>query len=297
MPIKKTQNKPDVQPTLVKKTRKRRSAAAEKHSEETLAVINERETVSTDVTAAPPMPVQAEQPPEKAKPKSVRLYFHSGTQAAIVAYQTMTEKSARDKLYVTDILPAFQKLVENLINIHKFTSLHDTYDDLKNDCVNFLFETIRKFDSTRGTNAFSYFNVVAKNWLIIRTKQKAQRIKRSVSLDDPEALSANEHRIIEDHCMIPSQDVMLENENTAQSIIKLLYEIRGKAKTENELSCINSIITIFENIDDIDLLNKSAILLYMRELSGLSPKQLTTTMQQIKKHYRRFKVDPKFKIF
>lgn len=229
--------------------------------------------------------------------KALRMYFNAGTQAAIVAHQQSTEKKEKDRLYVKEILPAFEKLVENLINIHKFTSLHDTYDDLKNDCVNFLFETIGKFDSTRGTNAFSYFNVVAKNWLIIKTKQKSQRIRRSVSLDDPESLSANEQRIIEDHNVIPAQDEVLMNENSAQAVVKLLFEIRAKVKTENELACINSIITIFENIDDIDLLNKSAILLYMRELSGLSPKQLTTTMQTVKKHYRKLKIDPKFKLF
>lgn len=227
-----------------------------------------------------------------------KLYFHAGTQAAIVAYQQAKEdRKERERLYVHEILPAFSKLVENLINIHKFTSLHDSYDDLKNDCVNFLFETIGKFDANRGTNAFSYFNVVAKNWLIIKTKQKSQRIKRSVSLDDPEALSANEHRIIEDHCTVPSQETVFENRTMAHNVIELLYEIRDKVKSENELACINSIITIFENIDEVDLLNKSAILLYMRELSGLSPKQLTTTMQAIKRHYKRSKIDPKFKLF
>jgi hypothetical protein len=234
--------------------------------------------------------------------KAVRMYFNSDTQAAIVAHQKAAgpepeKKKERDRLYVNEIMPAFEKLVENLINIHKFTSLHDTYDDLKNDCVNFLFETIDKFDSTRGTNAFSYFNVVAKNWLIIKTKQKSQRIKRSVSLDDLEALSVNEQRIIEDHNTVPAQDELLMNESIAQNVVKLLYEIRTKVKTENELACINSIITIFENIDDIDLLNKSAILLYMRELSGLSPKQLTTTMQTVKRHYNRLKIDPKFRFF
>lgn len=228
----------------------------------------------------------------------LKLYFHSGTQAAICAYQiAVDDRKERERLYVKEIMPAFEKLVENLINIHKFSALHDTYDDLKNDCVNFLFETICKFDPTRGSNAFSYFNVVAKNWLIIRTKQKSQRIKRSVSLDDPEALSVNEHRIIEDHCTVPSQETLLENRTTAANVVELLYDIRGKVKSENELACINSIITIFENIDEVDLLNKSAILLYMRELSGLSPKQLTTTMQAIKRHYKRLKIDPKFKLF
>jgi len=239
-------------------------------------------------------------PEQKAAAKAARMYFNAGTQAAIVAFQIADkagDKKERDRLYVTSILPAFQKLVENLINIHKFTSLHDTYDDLKNDCINFLFETLHKFDSTRGTNAFSYFNVVSKNWLIIKTKQKNQRVRRSVSLDDPEALSANEQRIVEDHCTIPGQDVVLENQSSVHAMVGLLYEIRSKVKSENELACINSIITIFENIDDIDLLSKSAILLYMRELSGLSPKQLTTTLQAIKKQYRRFKLDPKFKLF
>ena len=234
----------------------------------------------------------------RRKKGSKRLYFHAGTQAAIVAYQLAEDdQKERERLYVTDILPAFSKLVENLINIHKFTALHDSYDDLKNDCVNFLFETIGKFDNSRGTNAFSYFNVVAKNWLIIRTKQKTQRLKRSVSLDDPDALSINENRIIEDYCTIQSSETILVNRITASQIIALLYEIRSKAKTENELSCINAIITIFENINDLDLLNKSAVLLYMRELSGLSPKQLTTTMQTVKKHFRRLKLDPRFDIF
>jgi hypothetical protein len=252
-----------------------------------------------EADAVAPMPEEPVlvSPELKKEAKTVRLYFNANTQAAICAYQKAETKKEKDKLYVEEIMPAYNKLVENLINIHKFTSLHDSYDDLKNDCVNFLFETIGKFDGNRGTNAFSYFNVVAKNWLIIRTKQKSQRIKRSVSLDDPDALSVNEHRIIEDHCLIPSQEMMLENQVTAQNVIKLLYEIRSKMKTENELSCINSIITIFENINDVDLLNKSAVLLYMRELSGLSPKQLTTTMQVIKKWYRRMKIEPKFKIF
>lgn len=261
-----------------------------KRKKQQIVQVDETEKLTPELT-----PEEKEAAAKAAK--AVRMYFNANTQAAIVLYQQSTEKKDKDRLYVKEIMPAFEKLVENLINIHKFTSLHDTYDDLKNDCVNFLFETIGKFDGNRGTNAFSYFNVVAKNWLIIKTKQKSQRIKRSVSLDDPDALSANEHLIIEDHCTVQSQDEILINEHTAKNIVKILYEIRTKIKSENELACINSIITIFENIDDIDLLNKSAILLYMRELSGLSPKQLTTTMQVVKKHYKRLKVDSKFKLF
>lgn len=232
--------------------------------------------------------------PKEEKTKKidpVKMYFNADTQRAIVEFQATTDKKGRDRLYVQEILPAFEKLVENLINIHKFAGLYDSYDDLKNDCVNFLFETIGKFDADRGTNAFSYFNVVAKNWLIIKTKQKSQKTKKNISLDDPTMLSTREKNIVDEYNLLPSQDSFFEGAHSIETITNILYEIRNVVKTENELMCINSIITIFENIDDIDLLNKNAILLYMRELSGLSPKQLTTTMQIVKKHYRKIKIE------
>ena len=243
---------------------------------------------SGDVTA-----VQNEEAEAAAKnlKNNIKLYFNSDTQDAITSFQTEKIKKTRDAIYVEKILPAFEKLVENLINIHKFTGMYDSYEDLKNDCVNFLFETIHKFDGSRGTNAFSYFNVVAKNWLIIRTKQKAQKLKRNVSIDDPAGLTSYESMIVEDYGSIPSQDDILNASNSVEDTLGLLYDIRTKVKTENELTCINSIITIFENIDEVDLLNKGAILLYMRELSGLSPKQLTTTMQSIKRHYKKIRID------
>lgn len=228
--------------------------------------------------------------PEKI---NLKLYFNAGTQVAIVKYQEENLRKQKEKLYVSEIMPAFEKLVENLINIHKFSGMHDTYSELKNDCVNFLFETIHKFDASRGTNAFSYFNVVAKNWLILKTTQKTQRSKKSVSLDDPGSMTVQETNLIEERNTLSPQDFFMNSSSSVENIIIMLYEVRSKVKTENELTCINAIITIFDNIDEIDLLNKSAVLLYMRELSGLSPKQLTTAMQSIKRHYKKSKIDSK----
>ena len=221
----------------------------------------------------------------------LKMYFNSGTQDAIVKFQTETCKKTRERIYVENILPAFEKLVENLINIYKFSGMHDTHEDLKNDCINFLFETIHKFDATRGTKAFSYFNVVAKNWLIVRTRQKSIRTKKYVSIEETESMSLYDVMTIERHNTIPSQDESMDAEENSNRTITILHDIRSKIKTENELTCINSIITIFENMEDVDLLNKRAVLLYMRELSRLSPKQLTSAMQSIKRHYEKSKSD------
>jgi hypothetical protein len=226
-----------------------------------------------------------------------KLYFDHNTQAAIVSYQQASEKKIRDVLYVQEILPAFEKLAENLINIYKFSSLYDSYEDLKSDCVAFLFESIHKFDHTRGTAAFSYFNVIAKNFLIIKSKQKMIRTKKVVSLSDPDSMTQAENEAIDEHYTVQAQDMIAEKREFAKSITELLYKIRERLKNSNEIMCINSIIQIFENIDDVDLLNKSAVLLYIREMSGLNPKQLTTALYTIKKHYKDLKHDSRFELF
>lgn len=224
-----------------------------------------------------------------AKVRESRMYFNKNTCAAIVAYQQALDKKERERIYVVEIMPAFQKLVENLINVYKFTGIHDTYDELCNDCVNFLFETIRKFDASRGTNAFSYFNVVAKHFLIIKTKQKTKRVKQFVSLDDNESMNTHELSLIEELHTVPSVETLLESKSASSNIIHFLHELRKLVLTENELICINSIITIFENVEQIDLMNRTAISLYIRELSGLSTKQLSVAMHAIKQNYKLLK--------
>lgn len=255
-----------------------------------MPTLKKKKSKTVDLPPQPVPPPLQDNVAEEAQPTpkdEKKLYFNSDTQEAIVAFQKETDKKKRNLLYSERILPAFEKLVENMINIYKFAGLHDSYEDLKHDCISFLFETIPKFDETRGTRAFAYFNIVAKHWLLIKTKQKTQKSKRSVYLDDPLSMSIHDMDLIEEHNTVPSQDFLLDSSRSSESILSTLYEIRTKVKTENELTCINSIITVFENVDDIDLLNKGAVLLYMRELSGLSPKQLTTTMHNIKKHYKK----------
>lgn len=233
-----------------------------------------------------------------ATPKEDKdLYFNSGTQAAIVEYQQLLDPIQKNAVYVARIHPAFVKLVENLINIHKFSSLHDTQDILLSDCVVFLYESIRKFDPTRGTNAFSYFNIVAKHWLIIRSKQKATRLKKGVSLSDRDALSKVDAQAIDDYSVVESQDETLFRSELTSRIVVVMREIRTKLKTPNELACIDAIASLFERADEIDIVNKSAALLYIREMSGLTPKQLTLSLYNVKKLYKELRGDDDLGIF
>ena len=60
---------------------------------------------------------------------------------------------------------------------------------------------------------------------------------------------------------------------------------------------MDAIITLFEKIDELDLLNKRAVFVYMRDLSNLNPKQLSIAMSSIRKHYRALAKNDDFDIF
>ena len=214
------------------------------------------------------------------------MYFNKDTQAAIVEYQASDDQSSREKLYVAAIMPAFTKLAENLIFIYGFAKPGERYEDLRSDCVSFLYETIHKWDEARGTKAFSYFNVVAKNWLIINSRRNTKRNRRHVSMDAPELMSRADRTSLDHFDVMPAPDEIMISATFRADIMVLLKEIQRRVSGENEVKCINAVVTVFESIDDLDFLNKRAVFVYVRDISGLTPKQLSVAMSIIRKHYR-----------
>ena len=214
------------------------------------------------------------------------FYFNADTQTAIVAYKAELSQIKRNDIYIKDILPAFNKLVENLINVYGFQIQYESKADLQNECVEFLYGVITKFDASKGAKAFSYFNVVAKNWLIIKSKQSVRNIHVFTSIDDTEMLSAHDLETIENHSISPSPEDTMINGNNEQKLKDLLTIISGMVSTENEVECLKGINMLFGNINELDFLNKRAVMLYLREITNLSPKQLSVVLSLMKRHYK-----------
>ncbi len=231
------------------------------------------------------------------KKKQIKLYFNEGTQAAIEEWQKSDSIEEKNKIYTESILPAFEKLAENLIFIHKFTALHETFEVLKADCVTFLYETLRKFDPSRGTKAFSYFNVVAKNFLIIKSKQKTAFLKKNVSMEEKMQYSSDELKVLHTDNMINDPELMMLKKAENKLTFDMIDHLQGLAKSDNEKACIRAIKSLFEQANDLEFLNKRAVFVYLREMSGLSPKQLTTSISNLKKKYRGLRENDEFRIF
>jgi len=221
-----------------------------------------------------------------SKSTKKKLYFGREAHDAIIEYQASQCRNERHSIYEKKIRHSFQKLVENLIFIHGFARDPVTFQTLKFDCVTFLYETLEKFDPERGSKAFSYFNVCAKNFLIIQTNKKNKNDRRSVSFDNYSNLSVRDKRSIEVYSIVPSPESIMIQKEDRERMFQVLGIIEGRIKNENEKLCVRAVTKLFTNIDDLELLNKRAIFVYLREISGLNPKQLSVAMSSVRKHFR-----------
>ena len=224
---------------------------------------------------------------------SAKLYFDNNTQEAIKAYQLLgtaeSDVEEKNRLYVEKIYPAFEKLAENLIFVYKLITAQDDYEILKNDCVNFLYEAIHKWNPEKGTKAFSYFNVVAKNWLLMHLRKNKKNAQRYVSLDNSTEMNSGDKSTLANYHVIPGPDEIMISRIEKEETIQRLKKVKQKTRGEKELACINSVIVLFENIDQIEFLNKRAVFVYIREISGLNPKQLSVAMSSIRRTYKAIK--------
>ena len=221
----------------------------------------------------------------KKPKKKKKMYFGKEAHAAIVEYQNAEDRETKHKIYKDTIKHSFEKLAENLIFIHNFSHSKDHFEILKADTVSFLYEILEKFDPSKGSKAFSYFNVCAKNFLIIQSKKRLKNKMRHVSIDD-DGLSLNQKHQIERYQVEPSPEDYLMQKESAGLQRELILKIKEKLSNKNEIACIDATLTLFENVNELDFLNKRALFVYLREISGLNAKQLSVAMSNIRKHYK-----------
>jgi len=217
--------------------------------------------------------------------KKSNYYFTQVHEDAIIKYALSNDRVVRTKLYVEFIQPAFDEMVNKIIFTYKFNTLPNI-DQLRDECKIWLTTILDKYDTTKGSKAFSYYSVITKNWFIQNVKKTNKEKKREVSIEDAEM------EIDEDTESTPN-DYEDTRENS-EFWTHLMGEIALWEKMdlrENERKVLNSIIHIFNNIDNIEIFNKKAIYLYIRELTGLNTKQVVSGLSGIKAKYKVFKED------
>jgi hypothetical protein len=219
--------------------------------------------------------------------KKKNNYFTKIHEQAIIDYAKSDDKKVKTKLYIEFIQPAFDEMVEKIVYTYKFTNLPNI-EELKDECKIWLTTILDKYDVNKKSKAFSYFSVITKNWFIAKVKKNSKALQREVSyealLDQAETYPFQEEVINPYHRVREHQEFFF-------SLNKKIDKWESETIKERDRRVLQAIKILFESVDDIEIFNKKAIYLYIREITGLNTKQVVSSLNKIKIKYRTFKVD------
>ncbi len=221
-----------------------------------------------------------------AKKRRKTAYFTKVHEQAIIDFNNSTDLDEREYLYETYIESVFSEMVDKIVFTYRFTSLPNI-DSLRQECKIWLTTVIQKFDPTKGSKAFSYFSVITKNWFIHKVKKNSKARKMEIPIEDLMVKSKLDEKLIVDHGYYRQR---AEKEFWENLWIEIESWDTGNLKP-NEEKVLEAIKLLLANPDSIEIFNKKAIYLYIREITGLNTKQIVNNLNKMRAKYKLFKKD------
>lgn len=212
---------------------------------------------------------------EGVEKKVSNVYFTPDTETAIVAYNETEDPREKDKIYNEKIQGAFGKIAENIYNTFKFSYADVSPLDVQKQAISHMVANMGKYEKGKG-KAFSYFSIVAKHWFILDNNTTYRRFKKHVEICEQTGETG-------EFVVQPEHE---KQESETREFIKLMVEYWdknvGKHFTkERDLKIANAVVEIFRNADRIDVFNKKALYLYIREIADCQTQHITKVINRM----------------
>ena len=216
--------------------------------------------------------------PRKAKKTSPRYYFHQGTEDAIVRHNKETRPMMRERIYNEHIRQPFEKLAENIIHTFKFYYFDVPSTDVIHEVVSFLYMNMHKFAEGKG-KAFSYFSIVAKNYLILHNNNNYKKMKNT---DGLEVTDFKRDPVAEGD----RKDLKLAKKEYLDLFVEYwINNLTTVFKRKQDIEVANAVIQLVESRDNIENFNKKALYILIREMTGSTTQHITRVVNVMKKHH------------
>ena len=218
--------------------------------------------------------------PRKRKPKEPRIYFTQDTEDAIVEYLATVDTAERNRIYNERIEYGFYKLAENIIHTFKFYYTDtDTIEELKHEVITFLLEKLHLYNPAKG-KAFSYFGTIAKRYLIVYNENNYKKLQERADVDesDDDQMQLYEHdRNLE--------NIFNENNFMDQYIRYIDTHIFKLFPKKQDAQTADAIVELFRKRETLEIFNKKALYIYIREITDVSTPQITKIIKKLKLIY------------
>ena len=209
-------------------------------------------------------------------------YFTQETEDAIVLYNTTQDSMARNRIYNQKIKYAFFKLTENIIHTYKFYHTEEeSIEDLQHEVITFLLTKLHLFNPEKGAKAYSYFGTIAKRYLIMTNTKNYKRKVDKVGVSEVEDSFDYSYDMATDVESDPNLSLFIDQfvKYTSDN----LYNLFPK---EEDAKIADAILELFKQRGKLDILNKKALYIYIREQVDVKTPKITKIANDL---YKQFK--------
>ncbi len=246
------------------------------------------------------------------KKRQKRNYFTQETEDAIVQYNISNDKKFKSDIYSKEIHYPFYKLTENIIHTFKFyyTDGVENLEDLQHEIMIFLLDKIHLFDPSKGAKAYSYFGTIVKRWLIIYNQKNYKKRIESVDIGDITKhqnldVGDNSFFILNAKLEQTSQKFIESDSNFGDELYTLGYKkgdrlsifvdlyvqymtknIYSYFPKEYDAQIADCILELFRKRDAIDVFNKKALYIYIREMIDVKTPKITKIANKLYKVFK-----------
>lgn len=220
---------------------------------------------------------------EIRRAKLGKVYFTEDTEKAIVEYNKSTDQDERELIFRERIHPAIDKLAENIINRFKFPYIDGNFEDIKNQVVSFLVLNLHKFTEDKG-KAFSYFSVVAKNYLVLHNNNSYRDELRSTYIVD----SSSDESFLLEEVLTTKPEVESSHKDTSDFVELLIqywdFNLDRIFKKKRDRDIANAVVELMKRANTIENFNKKALYVLIREMTNNKTVHITKVINKMKIH-------------
>jgi hypothetical protein len=210
------------------------------------------------------------------RPKS-KNYFTQDTEDAIVLYNGTSDTNIKSKIYSDHIHYPFFKLTENIIHTFKFYYTEvDEIEHLQHEVICFLLSKIHLFDPTRGAKAYSYFGTITKRYLILQNQKNYKKRVEKAPVD--ELFKDDTHTYSMDDPDSSKDPLSKYIDKFVEYCTENIFELFPKKK---DAEIADAILELFRKRENIDVFNKKALYIYIREMVDVKTPKITKIANQL----------------
>ena len=217
----------------------------------------------------------------KRRPKKSIDYFTLDTQQAILDYRLETSPAIRNKIFNEKIYYAFYKLAENIIHTFKFYYTEvDNINELKHEVIAFLLEKLHLYNQEKG-KAYSYFGTIAKRYLIVYNNNNYKRLKGKAQVEE-----VDNDKTLTNQLLLTQPDYFKEANFIDLFIKKVDSDLLELFPKVQEAKVGDAILELFKRRENIDIFNKKALFIYIKEITDAPTPVITKVIKVLKEIYR-----------